>query len=126
MTRYEFEAVQVPLKKLCGAPRAILMVDTVESVASDTGTEPFVGAGICRRSRRNFAMETRVEDGHLRDIAEPLFHRLDSFQLGTIVERSECRDACNSGLHGRSNPNGFFVLLAAVNYPMPNYTDVGR
>ena len=70
-------------------------------------------------------METGVENGHLRHIAQQLFHGLNAFQLRAVVKRSEGGDACDAGLHGGSNSNRFFVLLTAVNYTVSHHPDVG-
>src|SRR5213594_3393064 len=118
MTGHEFEGLHVPLQELCGAPGAVLMIDTVETIAATAFREPFVGAWIHCRRRRHAAMETRVEDGHLGNVAQHPFYDFNAFQFDTIVERCECGDARNSVLHGRCDADRFFVALAAVNDPM--------
>src|SRR5207247_8582798 len=120
MAGYEPESFQIPFQESRGASGAILMVNSIKAVSSNTYREPFVRTGIYRRRRRDAAMETCVENGYLRDVSEQFLDDINNFQLASIMERRERRHACNSCLHGGLESNPFFLLPAAVNDMLPN------
>src|SRR5207247_10171479 len=121
MAGYEPESFQIPFQESRGASGAILMVNSIKAVSSNTYREPFVRTGIYRRRRRDAAMETCVENGYLRDVSEQFLDDINNFHLASIMERRERGHACNSRLHGAGTSNRVFVLLAPVNDSVPKH-----
>src|SRR5436190_23378872 len=114
MTRDESQRLQVLLQKFGGTYGAILMIDAVETITPNIVCEPFVRPRVYRCRQRHLAMETCIEDGDLRNIAEQLANGFDAFELGAVVEWSKLRSAGNAIFHARCDTNRLFVLRPTV------------
>src|SRR6266480_7139085 len=126
MACHQFERVQVSAQKLCGTPRAILMIDPVKSVAANTVFEPLIRPRIHRRSRRQSAMKSGIENRDLRNSAQELFNNLHAFEFGAIMERSESRNVGDSRSYFGSKRNRFFVFRAAMHHAVPDNVNVSK
>src|SRR4029077_9097751 len=126
VTGHEFQGRQIFSEELGSALRAILMIDSVKSIATNSLRKPFVRAGIDGRCFRQSAVKTGVEHGDLENRAHMFLDDLDPFQLGAIVERRKGRHARYCGLYVRRNYGGFFEILATVHDTMTDYVDLRR
>lgn len=73
-------------KQLPRARGAILMVDPVKTKPLDTLLRPLVRPGVEGCGVRYFAVETRVEDGYLRNGAQCLLGQADLLEFHPIVQ----------------------------------------
>src|SRR5262249_2292588 len=64
---HEFERRWILAQRLSRASGTILMIDAMKSGAPNAALEPLIGPGISCRSWRQCAMESGIENRHLRN-----------------------------------------------------------
>ena len=87
MAGHKLQRRQILAEQLRGALGAILMIDSVKSVAANSFRQPFIRSGIDERGSGQVAVKAGVEHGDLRDGSKSLFDDVDSFELGAIMQR---------------------------------------
>src|SRR5262245_43483916 len=100
------------------------MIDAVESVAANAALEPFIGPRIYGRAWRHVPMKPRVENRHLRNMAQQLLNYLHAFQLCACVQRRELGSGGDRRLHLGRDQNRLFVTRSAMNNAMSHDVDL--
>src|SRR5260370_12141458 len=121
MAGHEFQGRQISSKELCGALRAILMIDAVKSIATNPLREPFERTGLSSGGLRPSAVKAGIEDSDLENRAKAFLDDVDPFQLGAIVERRKSGHACYGRFHFRRDGGCFFKVFATVYDTMTYY-----
>src|SRR3989442_11476626 len=121
MAGYEFQRSQISGEKLCGALGAILMIDSVKSIATDPLRKPFIRAGVYGRWFRQSAVKAGVEHGHLENRADTFLDNLDSFQLGAIMQWRKDGHARDGRFHLRCDGGGLLEALTTFHQTVNDY-----
>jgi len=101
------------------------MIDPVKSESPDALGEPFVRTWIDVRRRRQFAVESGIEDRHLGSRTKLFFYEVNPVKLYLIVQRRKNGHPLDRRFHVRSNDGRLRVLTPTVNDPMANNGDFG-
>src|ERR1700731_1210225 len=123
MAGHQLERTQLFSQKLCSTFRAILMIDSVKSIATDPLREPFVRAGVHRGRRRQTAVKAGVEDRNLGNAANAFLDGPNPVQLGAIVKWCKGGHARDCRFYFRRDGGGLFELLASMNDAMTDHID---
>src|SRR5206468_7158629 len=110
-------------KELCGALGAILMIDSVKPVPTNSLSEPFKWTGINRRCIWQPAVKASVEHSHLENLADAFLDDLDPFQLGAIMQRCKSGHARYRRFHFWCDGCWFVQLFATVHDAMTYHVD---
>src|SRR5258707_2424190 len=113
MAGHEFQGRQISSKELCGALRAILVIDAVKSIATNPPREPFERTGVDGGGLRQSAVKAGIEDSDLENRAKAFLDDVDPFQLGAIVERRKSGHACYGRFRFRRAGGGFFQCVCS-------------
>lgn len=108
-----------------GGALGVLVADAMESIASDSLSQPLEGSGIDAGRIGDLAVEGGVEDGDLAGAGDEDFGVLDAFEVGGVVDGSEGAEFPDGVLEIGSDEGAFAVGGSPVNDAMANDIDLG-
>src|SRR6476469_410105 len=91
MTANQPQICQLLTQNVGGPTRAILMANSVKTVAPNPIFQPFIGAWINKGCGRQLCVKSCIKYCYLRHISEDFFNRFDTFEVDWIVNGGENR-----------------------------------